>query len=120
MRERLFRRPVASSALVPGVAAIPRRRPGADTGGPDHLRAFVRDVLSDGGEFSHPAVIQTTDGLMPVAYTCHRKRIKHVVLAPCLSTPSLHGRQVTEVQERACGEGCHYIPGVRPKTANGL
>ena len=90
MQESLFRESVASSAHVAGMAAILRRRPGADTGGADHLRAFVRDVLSDGGEFSHPAVIQTAEGLMPVAYTCHRKRIKHVVLALCLSTPSLH------------------------------
>ena len=40
---------------------------------------------------------------MHLAHTCYRKRIKHVVLALRHSTPSLHGRQMAEVQERACG-----------------
>lgn len=34
------------------------------------------------GEYSYPAVIQTSDGLLLVSYTWKRKRIRHVVLDP--------------------------------------
>ena len=37
---------------------------------------------SEPGEYSYPAVIQTSDGLVHVAYTWKRQRIKHVVINP--------------------------------------
>lgn len=37
---------------------------------------------SEPGEYSYPAVIQTSDGLVHVTYTWKRQRIKHVVIDP--------------------------------------
>jgi len=40
-------------------------------------------VLEDEpGEYSYPAIIQTSDGLVHVTYTWRRKRVRHVVVDP--------------------------------------
>jgi predicted neuraminidase len=44
-----------------------------------------RDVVtleSEPGEYSYPAVIQTSDGLVHVTYTWRRQRIRHAVIDP--------------------------------------
>jgi predicted neuraminidase len=41
---------------------------------------------NDPGEYSYPAVIQTSDGLVHVTYTWKRERIKHVVIDPAALT----------------------------------
>lgn len=51
---------------------------------PDGTRWFHTIVLEDEphAQFSYPAVIQTSDGLVHVTYTWNRLRIKHAVIDP--------------------------------------
>jgi predicted neuraminidase len=51
---------------------------------PDGRKWFAGIVLENepGSEFSYPAVIQTSDGMVHVTYTWKRQKIKHVVIDP--------------------------------------
>jgi predicted neuraminidase len=42
---------------------------------------------SEPGEYSYPAVIQSSDGLVHITYTWRRERIKHVVIDPAKLKP---------------------------------
>lgn len=42
---------------------------------------------NDQGEYSYPAIIQTSDGLVHMTYTWRRERVKHVVIDPAAIEP---------------------------------
>ncbi len=46
----------------------------------------VHVLESEPGEYSYPAVIQTSDGLVHITYTWKRARIRHVVIDPAKLT----------------------------------
>jgi len=43
---------------------------------------YVRDLVTGEGQFHYPAVIQSENGLLHVAFTNNRRTIDHVVLSP--------------------------------------
>ena len=47
-------------------------------------RSFVYVITREDqpGEYSYPAIIQTSDGRVHVTYTWKRQRIRHVVIDP--------------------------------------
>lgn len=47
-----------------------------------HWQAALILENTSGAEFSYPAVIQTSDGLVHITYTWKRQRIKHIVVDP--------------------------------------
>ena len=48
----------------------------------DNAMKIAEFLETQPGEYSYPAVIQSTDGLVHITYTYHRKSIKHVVIDP--------------------------------------
>ena len=44
----------------------------------------VATLEAEPGEYSYPAIIQSSDGLVHITYTWRRQRIKHVVVDPAL------------------------------------
>ena len=47
----------------------------------------VVELESQEGEYSYPAIIQTSDGLVHITYTWKREKIKHVILDPANFRP---------------------------------
>ena len=43
---------------------------------------MVKALETDPGEYSYPAIIQSTDGMLHVTYTWKRQKVKHLVLDP--------------------------------------
>ena len=64
----------------------------------DGLRWYAAAVLENiAGEFSYPAVIQTSDGLVHLTYTWKRRFVKHVVVEPKqLSLTEITGEKWTD------------------------
>jgi predicted neuraminidase len=60
--------------------------------GTDWQAALVLE--NEPGEYSYPAVIQTSDGMVHATYTWKRKHVKHVVINPAelKSAPIVDGQ----------------------------
>ena len=69
-----------------------------ESDGKNWLAALVLE--REPGEYSYPAVIQTSDGLVHITYTWKRQRIRHVVVDPrqLASTPIISSEWPPEVK----------------------
>ena len=62
--------------------------------GKDWMAAALLETAKPGSEFSYPAVIQTSDGLVHITYTWNRKQLKHVVIDPAkISEKAFEGEE---------------------------
>ena len=53
---------------------------------------------SEPGEYSYPAIIQSSDGLVHITYTWKRQRVKHAVVDPAQLKPvAMAGRELATV-----------------------
>eukprot|EP00899_Mesostigma_viride_P023901 jgi/Mesvir1/4696/Mv21591-RA.1 len=55
---------------------------GGVVGGGPIVWLAAGELENEPGEFSYPAVIQTSDGLVHIMYTWHRTRMRHVIVDP--------------------------------------
>lgn len=47
----------------------------------------ARVLENDAGEYSYPAIIQSSDGLLHITYSWNRKKVKHIVVDPSKLIP---------------------------------
>lgn len=75
---------VYNHVLPPGKLAKGARTPLNVAISKDGIHWYASLVLEDSpiSQYSYPAVIQTSDGMVHVVYTWRRQRIKHVVINP--------------------------------------
>jgi len=64
------------------------------------MRCCLTRAGGEAGEYSYPAVIQTSDALVHITYTWKRQRIKHAVIDPARlrSVPMPDGKWPTQLQ----------------------
>jgi len=75
---------VYNHVLPPGKEVKGARTPLNVAISPDGKKWYAALILEDSpiSQYSYPAVIQTSDGLVHFVYTWRRQRIKHVVVDP--------------------------------------
>lgn len=89
-------------------------RSGPSPKGREHLGVAISDdaktwkaaltLEQSKGEYSYPAVIQTTDGLVHILYTWNRKKLRHVVVDPAKL-------QLVEMKDNKWPEAAADLPG---------